>query len=122
MLTGQLPNIRPSVGLFKDEVCHYESHITVLTAGEEGQLLTGRLIVTSQRVMLLAPNGNLAVTWEQCRAVELLNRSLVLVTSLQNAMIMCDDPQYVATLIVAARRRYVPQPLPEPVRVGKRLL
>jgi hypothetical protein len=36
-------------------------------------------------------------------------------------MIVCADPQYVATLIAAARRRYVPQAVSEPLRAGKRL-
>jgi hypothetical protein len=121
MLTGNLPNIRASVPLYKDEVCHYDAAITVLTAGDDGELLQGRLLVTSQRLMILAPNGTVSATWEQCRAVEILNKSLVLVTSMESAMLLCEDPQYVATLIVAARRRYVPQALPQPVRADKRL-
>jgi hypothetical protein len=71
--------------------------------------------------MVLAAAGGLTSTWAQCRAVESMDQSLVLVTSTHNAMIVCSDPQYVATLIAAARRRYVPQLASEPIRAGKRL-
>ncbi len=118
MMLGNLPVIRTNVGLYKDEACHYDRAVTVLT---EGTLLEGRLLVTSKRLLVIAPSGGLQAEWAQCRAVEMMDKSLVLVTSTHNAMILCGDPQYVATLIASARRRYVPQAAPAPIRPGKRL-
>lgn len=118
MMLGKLPVIRTNVGLYRDEACHYDQPVTVLT---EGSLLEGRLLVTSARLLVIAPSGGLQAEWAQCRAVEMMDKSLVLVTSAHNAMVLCDDPQYVATLIASARRRYVPQAAPTPVRQGKRL-
>jgi hypothetical protein len=120
MMIGNLPVVQTNVPLYRDEACHYDASVTVL-ASEAGGLVEGRLLITSQRLMVLAASGGLTSEWAQCRAVESMDQSLVLVTSTHNAMIMCDDPQYVATLIAAARRRYVPQAVSEPIRAGKRL-
>jgi hypothetical protein len=109
------------VPLYRDEACHYDATVTVL-ASQAGGIVEGRLLITSQRLMVLASSGGMTSEWAQCRAVESMDQSLVLVTSTHNAMIMCDDPQYVATLIAAARRRYVPQAASQPIRApGKRL-
>ncbi|RRR74873.1 MAG: hypothetical protein EI684_06065 [Candidatus Viridilinea halotolerans] len=118
MLLGNLPVIATNVALFNGEACHYDGSVQVLVAGD---LLEGRLLLTSQRILILATAGGLTSAWAQCRAVEMMERSLVLVTATHNAMIMCSDPQYVATLIAAARHRYVPQAAPTPIRQGKRL-
>ncbi|NTW97216.1 MAG: hypothetical protein HGB28_01550 [Oscillochloris sp.] len=120
MMIGNLPVVQTNVALYRDEACHYDASVTVL-ASEAGGLVQGRLLITSQRLMVLATTGGLTSAWAQCRAVESMDQSLVLVTSTHNAMIMCDDPQYVATLIASARRRYVPQAASEPLRAGKRL-
>lgn len=120
MLSGNLPVIVTNVGLFRDEACHHDAAVTVLAGGEHG-LIEGRLVITSQRILVLAAAGGLASEWPQLRAVEMMDRSLVLVTATHNAMVLCDDPQYVATLLAAARRRYVPQAAPAPLRPGKRL-
>ncbi|NNJ09968.1 hypothetical protein EKD04_006485 [Chloroflexales bacterium ZM16-3] len=120
MMIGNLPVVQTNVPLYRDEACHYDASVTVL-ASEAGGLVEGRLLITSQRLMVLASSGGLTSEWAQCRAVESMDQSLVLVTSTHNAMIMCDDPQYVATLIAAARRRYVPQAVSQPIRAGKRL-
>ncbi|NTW00362.1 MAG: hypothetical protein HGA19_03535 [Oscillochloris sp.] len=121
MMIGNLPVVQTNVPLYRDEACHFDSAVTVLASGAGG-LIEGRLLITSQRLMVLASTGGLTSEWAQCRAVESMDQSLVLVTSTHNAMIMCEDPQYVATLIAAARRRYVPQPTSEPLRAGKRLM
>lgn len=120
MMIGNLPVVQTNVALYRDEACHYDAPVTVLSS-EAGGIIEGRLLITSQRLLLLATSGGLTSNWQQCRAVQSMDQSLVLVTSAHNAMIMCDDPQYVATLIAAARRRYVPQAMSEPVRAGKRL-
>ncbi len=120
MLLGNLPLIQSAVALYRDEACHLDAPVTVLTGGDGG-LVQGRLLITSQRLMVLAASGGLTSAWSACRAVESMDRSLILVTATHNAMILCDDPQYVATLIAAARRRYVPQTAPAPLRPGKRL-
>jgi hypothetical protein len=118
MMLGNLPVIATNIGLYKDEACHYDQTVTVLT---EGNLIEGRLLITSKRLVVIATTGGLQAEWHQCRAVEMMDKSLVLVTSMHNAMILCNDPQYVATLIASARRRYVPQDAPTPIRQGKRL-
>lgn len=118
MMIGNLPVIATNIALFSGEACHYDDTVSVLVAGD---LLEGRLLLTSQRILVLATSGGLASDWPQCRAVEMMDRSLVLVTATHTAMILCADSQYVATLIAAARRRYVPQAAPEPIRQGKRL-
>jgi hypothetical protein len=120
MMIGNLPVVQTNVPLYRDEACHYDAAVTVLSS-EAGGLVEGRLLITSQRLMVLAASGGLTSAWAQCRAVESMDQSLVLVTSTHNAMIMCHDPQYVATLIAAARRRYMPAPTSEPIRSGKRL-
>lgn len=120
MMIGNIPVIMTNIPLAKDEACHLDQPVTVLTGGDLG-LLQGRLIITTRRLMVLAAEGGIQAEWVECRAVEMLDRSLVLVTSTHNAMIMCDDPQYVATMIAAARRRYGPQSVPEAIRPGKRL-
>ena len=119
MMIGNLPVIMTNVGLYKDEACHYDSAVSVLT---EGDLIEGRLLITSKRLMIIATRGGFQAEWIQCRAVEMMERSLVLVTGTQNAMVLCDDPQYAATLIAAARRHYVPHEAPTPIRQGKRLV
>lgn len=119
MMIGNIPVVMTNIALFKDEACHLDLPVTVLSGGS---LLQGRLLITSQRAMVLAPEGGLVTDWTQIRAVEMLERSLVLVTATHNAMIMCDDPQYVATMIASARRRYVPQSAPAPIRPGRRLV
>ena len=118
MMIGNLVVIQTNVGLYKDEACHYDEAVTVLT---EGSLVEGRLLVTSKRLLVIAASGGIQAEWAQCRAVEMMENSLVLVTSMHNAMIICNDPQYVSTLIASARRRYVPQEAPTPIRQGKRL-
>lgn len=118
MMLGNLPVIRTNVGLYRDEACHYDQGVTVLT---DGSLIEGRLLVTSKRLLVIATSGGLQAEWPQCRAVEMMDKSLVLVTATHNAMVLCDDPQYVSTLIASARRRYVPQEAPTPIRQGKRL-
>lgn len=120
MMVGNLPVVMPSVGLFHDEICHLDAPTTVLTT-DPGQALDGRLVITSRRLMVLSSTGGMTIGWPQCRAVESADRSLVLVSTVQSAMFICDDPQYVATLIAAARRHYVPQAAPEPLRPGRRL-
>jgi hypothetical protein len=117
-MIGNLPVIMTNVGLYANEACHYDIPVTVLT---DGDLITGRLLATSQRLMIISTRGGLQAEWIQCRAVEMLERSIVLVTTTHNAIVVCDDPQYVATLIAAARRRYVPQEAPTPIRPGKYL-
>jgi hypothetical protein len=118
MMIGNIPVVATNVALFKDEACHFDQPVTVLVGGD---LLQGRLLVTTQRLMVLAASGGTTARWAEVRAVQMLEKSLVVVTSTDNAMILCDDPQYVATLIASARRRYAPQQAPEPIRAGKRL-
>lgn len=118
MMLGNLPVIMTNIALFNEEACHYDDIVQVLVAGD---LIDGRLLLTSQRILVLATSGGLTSSWADCRAVEMMDRSLVLVTATHNAMILCSDPQYVATMIAAARRRYVPQAAPTPIRQGKRL-
>lgn len=119
VMIGNLPVITTNIGLYKDEACHYDMPVSVLT---EGDLIDGRLLITSKRILVIAPQGGFQAEWVQCRAVEMMERSLVLVTATQNAMMLCDDPQYVATLIAAGRRHYVPHVAPTPMRQGKRLI
>lgn len=119
LMIGNLPIIMTNVGLYTDEACHYDIPVTVLT---DGDLIHGRLLVTSQRLIIISTRGGLQAEWIQCRAVEMMERSIVLVTATHNAMVLCDDPQYVATIIAAARRRYVPQEAPTPMRPGKHLI
>jgi hypothetical protein len=118
MMIGNIPVIMTNVALFHDEACHLDIPVTVLVSGD---LFQGRLLVTSQRVMILAQNGGMVAKWTDVRAVQMLEKSLVVVTSMDNSMIICDDPQYVATMIASARKRYAPQNAPEPIRPGKRL-
>lgn len=118
MMIGNLPIIATTIALFRDEACHHDESVQVLV---QGDLLDGRLVLTSQRILVLAATGGLSADWTQCRAIEMMERSLVLVTTTHTAMILCADSQYVATLLASARRRYVPQAAPTPIRQGKRL-
>lgn len=121
LMVGKLPVIMPNVTLNKDEACHLDIPVRVLPGGGE-EMISGQFVVTSERVMLLSPQGGFTATWAQCRALETGERSLVLVTSVQNAMIFCNDPLYVATLVAAARKVYTPAPPPEPMRAGRKLV
>jgi hypothetical protein len=121
LLLGNLPVVPTQLGLFRDEACHFDTVVTVMR-NDQSAVAPGRLVITSQRLLVLSATGGFTVTWPDCHGVETLDRFLVLNTRQHPALlIQCSDPIYVATLIAAARRRYVPQAAPTPIRPGKRL-
>lgn len=119
LLAGNLPVVAATVPLWTNgEVCHMDIPVQALLS-TEGKLVSGRLIITNQRVLIFAPQVGLTVAWPQIQALESLNKSLVLVASGQNAMIFCDDPLYVATLLAEAHKSYALTPTMLPSMSGQ---
>lgn len=136
LMAGMLPVVRPGVELYHDEVCNLDIVATYTPQDAPADAaIHGRLVATNERLMLLSPAGGLLIRWPQihtilptCDAVTILMlprgplqpEQRGHVQMLGSGTVFCDDPQYVATLLGAARRIYTTPP-PEPLRPGRRL-
>jgi hypothetical protein len=136
LMAGMLPVVRPGVELYHDEVCHLD--IVATYTPEDAPVdaaIHGRLVATNERLMLLSPAGGMLIRWPQIQAILPQPDSVTILTTargplrpeqrghvqmLGSGTVFCDDPQYVATLLGAARRVYTTLP-PEPLRPNKRL-
>ena len=120
-MAGHLPNIQPSVSLYRDEVCHFEGFGVFLRVHEKvADAGSGTLVMTNLRLMVLQV---LAVTWHDLTMCTFIDeRKLFIATAKhQQGYLYCADAEYIAALIKAAKRAYTPQAAPQPVRGGKRL-
>lgn len=118
LMAGQLPAVAPRTTLYEDELCHLEVSAQLLGGP---QPLVGWLLATSQRLMLLAPAGGFAATWPQIRQLQLKDQLIYVFAPGASGFLHCNDPQYVATLLIAAHRRYIPAGLPAPPPQSRKL-
>lgn len=136
LMAGEMPVVKPGISLYKDEVCHYDAAATYVPTGEPArETIGGRLVITNMRLMMLSPTGGVTFTWSQMMSIVPQERSVTIVATLlksvtpeqrEHAMplragtVYCEDPQYVATLIAAARKAATTAP-PTPARVDRKL-
>lgn len=118
LMAGQLPLVAPRTTLYEDELCHLEVSAQLLGGA---QPVVGWLLATSQRLMLLASAGGFAATWPQIRQLQFKDQLIYVFAPGASGFLHCDDPQYVATLLIAAHRRYLPASLPAPTRPNRKL-
>lgn len=123
LMAGVLPVIAAPIDLPDGEVCHDYREISFIEASAAARHSgAGYLAVTGKRVLVLAPQGGSATRWNDIRHVQLQgNRAVQIVTATANLLVYCNEPQYVATLIIGAMRRYTrhdPQPPPSNKRLA----
>lgn len=122
IMAGNFPIIAAPLDLHKDEACHYYRQIAFVemkaAARHSG---TGILAITSRRVLILAPQGGLAVPWNDLQYVEMQAGEWVLIdTGTQQLVLTSTDAQYISTLLIGGQRHYNRR-APRPRRMGKRL-
>lgn len=122
LTSGQLPAVTPSVSLYKNEICHFDAATSFFApqqpARDSGD---GRLLITSERILLLVSTGGYAAPWSRVRfRYEPPNQLLLILAGIE-LVTHWPDAQYVSTLISAAARRYQGNVVPEPARPAKRL-
>jgi hypothetical protein len=123
LMSGDLPVIAAPIDLPDGEVCHDYREISFIEASAAARHSgAGYLAVTCKRVMVLAPQGGSATCWNDIRHVRLQgDRAVHIVTTTANLLVYCNEPQYVATLIIGAMRRYTRYD-PQPPLANKRLV
>lgn len=123
LMAGVLPVIAAPIDLPDGEACHDYREISFIEASAAARHSgTGYLAVTCKRVMVLAPQGGSATRWNDIRHVQLQgDRAVQIVTATANLLVYCNEPQYVATLIIGAMRRYTRYD-PQPPFTNKRLM
>lgn len=136
LMAGMLPVVRPGVELYTAEVCHLDLVVTFTPRGASAHgTISGRLVATNERLLLLSPTGGMVIHWPDIRMFIPTGNAVTILTTpdspiqpaqrghvmrLGSGTVFCDDPQYVATLLGAARRIYT-TPAPQPLRPNKRL-
>lgn len=122
LMAGDLPVVAPSVELFKSEVCYLDIAVQFDMETMPG---AGRLVVTNERILALSPHGGMTMKYNLLTSILPETDRVILVTANNGAgeqpkrgnvglgqicVVFCDDPQYVATLISAARRFLLAKP------------
>ncbi|MDZ4720232.1 MAG: hypothetical protein SH847_17400 [Roseiflexaceae bacterium] len=126
LTAGNLPTIAAPVTLYRDEACHLSLKVSCVlpktAASRSGNAL---LIVTSERLILLSPGGGTSDRWDHITHIRFVPPLCITWESSSNDVTVFlredQDPQYVATLISSASRKYHPN-APEAVRPPKRLI
>lgn len=121
VMAGHLPNIQPSVSLYRDELCHFQGFGVFLHEHEQiGDAGGGTLVITSVRLMVLQA---LVVNWHELTTCKFIDERKLFITTTkhQRGYLYCADTEYIAAIIRAAIHAYTPQATPRPVRGGKRL-
>jgi hypothetical protein len=123
LMAGRLPVLAAPIDLPDGEVCHDYREISFIEATAAARHSgVGYLAVTCKRVMVLSPHGGSATRWHDIRHVQLQSdRAVQIITATTNLLVYCDKPQYVATLIIGALRRYT-QHIPSSPPSNKRLV
>ncbi|WP_129630091.1 hypothetical protein [Candidatus Oscillochloris fontis] len=115
LMIGELPILQPSVTLYKNEVCHLDIPASFLPDGAPAkESASGKLLVTSERVMFLGAENSFAATWSEMKHCKMYEHGVMLRYKTSIGLIFCANPQYVATLIIGASHVYNRARMPAP--------
>ena len=111
---GKLPNVRPSIRLDTDELCHLEILATYHKVNTRStSLVPGRFVATSKKLRFLSVSGGTEIGWNSVMRVELQSGGIYLELSRKtgNGFYSVPDPLLVEatldTLTRMAKRQLV---------------
>lgn len=115
LMVGDLPIVTPTVSLYKNEICHLDIPASYMVDGAPAKETgSGKLFVTSERVMFLSENNSFSALWQDMKFCKMFDSCVSLRYASINGFIFCVNPQYVATLIIGASQVYNRQRTPAP--------
>ena len=104
---GLIPTVKPSIVLPTDELCYLETPATYQKMNKSGpKNISGRLIVTSKKIIFTAPTGGGEIPLGKVLNVKWNPTGIFLELSRQanNGFYMLSQPQLVAEIILATIR------------------